>query len=308
MKTIPGGAYPAMLTPFTMEGAVDYPAVVRLMKWYEDLNCAGVLALCASSETETLSLEERTELAKVIVANKGRMTVVLSGHVGETMEEQITEMNAMASAKPDALCFITARINKLAENDDDRFIELLDELVDGIEDKEIPLGFYEQPSQWNKPLNEKILRHCLESGRYVFCKETSCRAGAIKAKIDVVRGTNFGIYNANSSLLLQSLKDGAAGFCGIMGNIHPDLYQWLCENWQRYPGMAEHISDYLGVSGEATSQYPAIAKYFINMTGAEMTHYTRRGGYVELSEQNMYRMGQLDRLNKAIRAELRNLK
>ena len=63
MKTIPGGAYPAMITPFTLDGAIDYPAVARLMKWYEDRNCAGVLALCASSETEKLTLEERVELA-----------------------------------------------------------------------------------------------------------------------------------------------------------------------------------------------------------------------------------------------------
>ena len=92
MKTIPGGAYPAMITPFTLDGAIDYPAVARLMKWYEDRNCAGVLALCASSETEKLTLEERYELAKFIVEHKGKMTIVVSGHNGDSIEEQIEEM------------------------------------------------------------------------------------------------------------------------------------------------------------------------------------------------------------------------
>ena len=100
MKTIPGGAYPAMITPFTLDGAIDYPAVARLMKWYEDRNCAGVLALCASSETERLTLEERVELAKFIVEHKGKMTIVVSGHNGDSMEEQIEEMNAMVRPAP----------------------------------------------------------------------------------------------------------------------------------------------------------------------------------------------------------------
>ena len=308
MKTIPGGAYPAMITPFTLDGAIDYPAVGRLMKWYEDRNCAGVLALCASSESEKLTLEERIELAKCIVEHKGKMTVVVSGHVSDSLEDQIEEMNAMAKTGADALCFITARINKLAGNDEDRFIEILDQLVDGIEDKDIPLGFYEKPDQYNLNMTPKILRHCTDTGRYVFLKETSCRSDAIKVKIDAVRGTNFGIYNANSTLLYQSLQDGAAGFCGIMGNVHPDLYQWLCDNWKKYPEMALRVSDFLGTSGEILSQYPAIAKYHISQTGAEMTHYTRRSGLEELKEQNTYRMHQCERLTESLRAELRNLK
>ncbi|MBR4941911.1 MAG: dihydrodipicolinate synthase family protein [Clostridia bacterium] len=308
MKTIPGGAYPAMITPFTLDGAIDYPAVARLMKWYEDRNCAGVLALCASSETEKLSLEERYELAKFIVEHKGKMTIVVSGHNGETLEEQIEEMNLMAKSGADALCFITCRINKLAGNDEDRFLELLDQLVDGIEDKEIPLGFYEKPDQYNINMTPKMLRHCTATGRYVFLKETSCRSDAIKVKIDAVRGTNFGIYNANSTLLYQSLKDGAAGFCGIMGNVHPDLYQWLCDNWEKYPDMALRVSDFIGSTGEICNQYPAIVKYHISQTGAEMTHYTRREGLIDLREQNTYRMHQCERLTDSLRAELKNLK
>ncbi len=308
MKTIPGGAYPAMITPFTLDGAIDYPAVARLMKWYEDHNCAGVLALCASSETEKLTLEERYELGKFIVEHKGKMTIVISGHIGETMEEQIEEMNAMARTGADALCFITCRINKLAENDEDKFIELLDKLVDGIEDKDIPLGFYEKPDQYNIGMTEKILRHCVENGRYVFLKETSCKSDVIRKKLEVVRGTNFGIYNANSTLYYESLKDGAAGHCGIMGNVHPDLYQWLYENWEKNPEKAQYVSDFIGTTGEILNQYPAIAKYHINATGAEMTHYTRRHGLENLAEQNTYRMHQCERLTEVLRAELASLK
>lgn len=306
MKTVPKGAYPAMLTPFTLDGAIDYPAVKRLLKWYNDCGCTGVLALCASSETTHLSLEERIELGKFIMENKGNLTIIISGHVSDTLEDQLTELNAMAALKPAALCLIVSRLNQNNETEDE-FIVNIQTIMDGLEDKEIPLGFYEWPGPRNRSLSEKILKFCADTGRFVFLKETSCRTEVIRAKIKAVEGSNFGIYNANSTLLLESLKDGAAGFCGIMGNYHADLYQWLCDNFEKYPKEAERLSDYLGVMSAVTDHYPAAAKYCQHLYGAEMTTYCRKMDGLNMSEQNLYRVRQMETVANELRAWLKTL-
>ena len=277
MKTFPKGAYPAMITPFKEDGAIDYPAVGELLRWYERMNCSGVLALCASSETEKLSLDERVELAKYIVAHKGKLVIIASGHVSDSVEDQLTELNAMADAGVDGLCLIVGRLNQHNETEDE-FIENIKVIMDGINNKEIPLGFYEKPCPENRSLSEKIIKFCADTGRFAFMKETSCDPDVIAAKIRAAAGSPFGIYNANSVLLYDSLKAGAAGFCGIMGNFHPDLYQWLCVNHEKYPAEAKRLADYISAIGETGDQYPASAKYHQNLYGAKMSTYLRRTG------------------------------
>ncbi len=306
LPTIPKGCYPAMITPFTLEGKIDYPAVKRLLKWYNDCGCAGVLGLCASSETTELSLEERVELGRFILENKGNLTVVISGHVSNSFEDQVRELNAMAALKPAALCLIVSRLNQNNETEDE-FIANIQRIMDALDDKEMPLGFYEMPGPNNRSLSEKILKFCASTGRFVFMKETSCETEVTRAKIKAVEGTNFGIYNANSTLLLESLKDGAAGFCGIMANYHADLYQWLCDNFEKYPKEAERLSNYLGVMSAVTQQYPATAKYCQHLYGAEMTTYCRKMDGLKLSEQHLYRVRQMEALANELRAWLKTL-
>ncbi len=307
MKTIQKGAYPAMLTPFTPEGEIDYPAVGRLLRWYERLNCPGVFALCASSEINTLSLEEKVSLAKYIVANKGKLTIIASGHTSDSIEDQINELNAVVATGVDCLCLIVGRLNQHGETED-QFIENIKTIIDGLENKEIPLGFYERPEKFNRMLSEKILKFCASTGRFAFMKETSCTIEGITAKINAVKGSDFGIYNANSTLLLESLKAGAAGFCGIMGNFHPDLYQWLCENYDKHPAEAERVSDYLGVLSQIANQYPGIAKYHINRYGTEMSTYCRKEQKEPFKEENTYRIDQAERIVNELRAWLKTVK
>ena len=235
------------------------------------------------------------------------MTVIASGHVSDSFDDQIEELNAVVETGVDGLCMIVDRLN-LKRETEDGYIDNIKTVMSELDNKEIPLGFYERPSEFNRSLSEKILQFCAGTGRFVFLKETSCKKAVIAEKIKAVEGSNFGIYNANSSLLYESLKDGAAGFCGIMGNFHPDLYQWLCENYDKHPAEAARLSDYLGVLGEITNQYPAIAKYHINAYGSEMTTYVRRTGLAPLSEEHTYRIHQAERIVSELRDWLATVK
>ena len=49
-KRFPGGVWPVMLTPFTEENQVDYPALKELVEWYIENGVDGLFAVCQSSE------------------------------------------------------------------------------------------------------------------------------------------------------------------------------------------------------------------------------------------------------------------
>ena len=79
-ELFPDGVWPVMLTPFTDDDKVDFPALKRLVDWYVENGVTGLFAVCQSSEMFFLSLEERAAISKAVVeAAAGRVGVGLWG-------------------------------------------------------------------------------------------------------------------------------------------------------------------------------------------------------------------------------------
>jgi 4-hydroxy-tetrahydrodipicolinate synthase len=117
-------------------------------------------------------------------------------------------------------------------------------------------------------MSAERLKGCAAYKDFVFLKDTSCNIDSIKAKISAVHATNLKLFNANSATLLDSLKLGAAGFSGVMANIHPELYVWLISNWRDQPKRAEKLMDFLSMASLLETQlYPACAKYYLVLEG-----------------------------------------
>ena len=111
--------FTTMITPYRADGAVDLDTVDAYVGWYFENGLDGIFAVCQSSEIFYLSLEERVALnarvyerAKHLERESGkRFTVVSSGHVGDTVEEQIRELNAIWQSGTDCLILITNRLD-----------------------------------------------------------------------------------------------------------------------------------------------------------------------------------------------------
>ena len=106
------GIVPVMLTPFTDGGEVDYASLERLIEWYLANGADALFAVCQSSEMQYLSLDERAAIARFVVRQAGgRVPVIASGHVSETLADQTNELRAMADTGADALVLVTNRLD-----------------------------------------------------------------------------------------------------------------------------------------------------------------------------------------------------
>lgn len=290
MKNYNHGSYPTMITPYLSDGSVDYETLKKMVRWYHDNGCAGIFSVCQSSEIFFLSLEERVKINKTVydetqkIASEGgrKMTIVSSGHISDTIEEQAKELNAVIGSGTDALILITNRLAREDESDE-VFIQNAEKLLSLLPD-DIALGFYECPYPYKRLLTDKILRWCVEKKRFRFIKDTCCDADEIKKRLQILDGSGFLLFNANCQTLLSTLRDGGAGYCGIMANYHPRLYAWLCENFEREKEKAELVSSLLCTAGftENGLPYPLSAKYHFNLEGIKMELTTRKpnGGEV----------------------------
>lgn len=253
-----------MLTPFTKNNEVDYPALGQMVEWYIENGVSGLFAVCQSSEIFHLTLEERVGIARWVKKKvAGRVPIIASGHVSDDFEKQVEELNAMVATGIDALILIT---NRLATNDEDDTVLLgrLEKLMNSLP-SDIPLGFYECPYPFKKLLSPAVVRECANTGRFFFYKDTCCDIDQIREKLIASKGTNLKLYNANTTTLLQSLKEGVVGYSGVMANIHPELYVWLCQNPDS--PKAQEVSDALTLCSLIERQlYPINAKYAMQLS------------------------------------------
>ena len=79
----PNGVWPVMLTPYTEDSKIDYPALEKLTEWYFENDCDGLFAVCQSSEMFQLTLEERCKIAAAVKKYANGKPVIASGHISD---------------------------------------------------------------------------------------------------------------------------------------------------------------------------------------------------------------------------------
>lgn len=154
-------------------------------------------------------------------------------------------------------------------------------------------------------MRPETLRELAETGRFAFLKDTCCDLELIRKKLKATEGTGLKIYNAVSATLLESLRMGCAGYSGVMANFHPELYGWLCENFQKQPEKAQRLQDILGVFSVMESRvYPVCAKYYLNALGVSMGLHSRARSAAEFTPNLQMEFDQLLRLTERVKSEI----
>ena len=256
---IKNGIYPTMIVAYKESGEIDYEAMGDLIEWYIKEGVHGIFALCQSTEIVYLSIEERLKLGKFVMEKvAGRVPVVMSGMTADTLEGQIEEAKLIAALKPDALVLLSNRI----DNDEHYTLTEKVKLILKELPEDMPLGIYEIPVPYKRLITDEELEFMAKSGRFAFIKDTCCDIDLMRRRAEIVKGCNFGLFNANAATVLDTFRIGYAGFSGIMANIHPALYVWLFEN-QNDP-KADRILQYIAMTSVIEARcYPIIAKRYL---------------------------------------------
>lgn len=307
MRNINNGVYPTMITPFIADGKVDYQAAEKLVEWYWKHNCDGIFASCQSSEIWFLPLEDRVKLAKTVkdkadslaseYPEHKKMSIVASGHVSDSFEDQVRELKMIAETGVDSVVLISNRMD-IENTSDDRWIADTKKLIEALPEN-ITFGVYECPKPYKRLLTFKMIEWLKQTGRFSFIKDTCCDADIIAERMKQLSGTPIQLFNANTQTLLKSLQLGAHGYCGIMANMHPQMYVWLCDNFRNQTENAEYVQALLSVCSfvESGLAYPVIAKYHLKeFEGIDMSMFTLSRNPAELTDYQKDCVGQMNHL------------
>lgn len=301
-KTISDGVWPTMVTPFTASEGIDEKALAAMVEWYLARGVQGLFAVCQSSEMFYLSLAERVALARrVVELVDGRVEVIASGHISDSLEDQVREVTRIAETGVDAVVLVTNRFAR-ADEPDAVWKRNLTQFLARVPD-EIALGFYECPYPYKRLLTPDLLAWCADLDRFVFLKDTCCDLGQIRDKLALAG--QIKLFNANAATLLGSLQAGAAGYSGVMGNFHPQLYAWLCAHWADSPARARRLQTFLGVSSVIEARaYPVSAKYYLQLEGLPLTCHSRTRPVADLVDSFRRELTQLRELTADLEGQI----
>jgi 4-hydroxy-tetrahydrodipicolinate synthase len=246
-----------------------------------------------------LSDSESLQLVRFVLDYvDGRVPVIASGHTACGLSQQIDQLGAMARTGVDSVIMISNRF-VLPEEGDDLLLARLMKITAALPDT-VGLGIYECPHPYKRLLPDDVIDWCARSGRYTFIKDTCCDIETIRRRVERVKGSRLHIANANGQTLLSSLQAGAHGYSGVMANFHPELYVWLCDNWQKEPEKASILFAYLSTASLAEYlDYPICAKDYQKSIGnfKSATARTREtgnyyAGHFQDSIRQMTRLGE----------------
>ena len=274
-KKIPSGLWPVMLTPFKQNKQIDFSALDDLTQWYIDSGVAGLFTVCGSSEMYTLTDEERLKMAKHVSAKAAnKVPVVATGTFGGSIQNQAQFVKKMADT---GIAAVVCLVNQLADKDqnDDLWKANTEKLLSLTGN--IKLGLYECPNPYHRILSPALLEWIISTERFVFLKETSGNIDLIKEKIAISKNSPLSFFNAHSGSILESLQCGGDGFCGIAANFYPELFAWICNNFEDQNEKAQQLQQFF-INNEKPvieHKYMTSAKKFIAMRGIDI-HTTCR--------------------------------
>jgi len=285
------GVWPTMVTPFYEDGRLDLDGTARLTEWFIEQGVAGLFTVCLSSEMYELTPDERLQLATAVVkAAGGRIPVAAGAVYAGSIAQQAEFARRMADTGVDTVVVIANQLVG-SEADECQWQAAMEEYLSPMPDK-VRLGVYECPVPYHRLLSPELLGWVASTGRFVFTKDTCTHLPTILEKLEAIKDSGLGFYNAHTATLLASLRAGGSGYSGTAANVFPKLLVWLCEKYATYPREAESLQNLLSVADSYVGhQYPSSAKERIRMQGVAMETASRKN-HVTYAWRDRYVMEQ----------------
>ncbi|MGD0018941.1 MAG: 4-hydroxy-tetrahydrodipicolinate synthase [Candidatus Limnocylindrales bacterium] len=220
------GAYTALVTPFTPDGAIDKPAFGALVHRQLDACIDGLVLAASTGESPTLSPEEREWLVRTAVEiaserpSRCRVKIVANTGSNDTAATIRATRRAAELGADLAMC-VAPYYNK----PDQRMIEAHFRAI--ADDGAMPIVVYNVPSRTGVNVEPATLMRLAEHPRIVAVKEASANMDQI-ATILRDRPAGFSVMAGDDAWTLPMLSMGGDGVICTCANEIPGEMAAMC--------------------------------------------------------------------------------
>ena len=208
------GSLVALVTPMNADGAVDYPAVDRLIDWHVEAGTSALVIAGTTGEAATLTHEEHADLIRHAASQAGGRIPVVAGTGSNSTAQTIALSVAVSSAEIAAFLVVTPYYNKPTQEGMARHFTAIADAV------EQPLILYNVPGRTGVDLLPETVGRLAEHPRIAACKEATGeveRAGRLRK----LCGEEFSLYSGDDATARAFMLAGGDGVISVTSNVAP---------------------------------------------------------------------------------------
>lgn len=205
----------ALITPFKADGSIDYDALLRLVE-YQIKNGADFLCIMGTTaETPCLSLEEKTQLKKLLVERVAGRVPLLMGCGGNNTAAVVHDLKTGDWQGIDGILSVCPYYNKPSQEGLYQHFKAI------AEASPVPVVLYNVPGRTGVNMTaETTLRLARDFQNIVAIKEAS---GDITQMDDIIKNkpSHFDVISGDDGITFPLITLGAVGVISVIGNALP---------------------------------------------------------------------------------------
>ena len=217
------GSLVAIVTPMQQGGALDLPALHRLIDFQIANGTAAIVIVGTTGESPTVSVEEHCQLIQAAIDHAAGRVPVIAGTGGNSTTEAIELTQFAKRAGASACLSVVPYYNKPTQEGLYRHFRTIAESVD------LPLLLYNVPGRTVADLaTETVLRLAEVPGIVGMKDATSDLPRLVDLRNRLPGGRKFVLYSGNDDTALPFMLLGGDGVISVTANVAPAQVSAMC--------------------------------------------------------------------------------
>jgi 4-hydroxy-tetrahydrodipicolinate synthase len=211
MKTSLAGAYTAIVTPFTRDGAVDYGRFRDLVEAQIAGGIDGLVPVGTTGESPTVDFDEHKKIVEVCIETARRRVKVIAGTGGNATAEALELTRHAQAAGADASLQVTPYYNKPNNTGLIRHFT-------AVADLGLPVVLYNVPGRSGREIPVDVVAELAKHPQVVSIKEAG---GSVDRVSQILTRCSIEVLSGDDSLTLPMISVGAVGVISVASNVAP---------------------------------------------------------------------------------------
>lgn len=215
------GCGTALVTPFTKDGAIDEPALRKLVDWQIAEGIHFLVPCGSTGEAVTLTLAEHRRVVEITVDQaKGRVAIVAGAGSNDTAKA-VAMSKEMKAAGATHLLHVSPMYNKPPQRG---IIAHFERIADATD---LPIIVYNVPGRTGSNIEPMTTLALARVRHIVAVKEASGNLGQI-TDILKERPEHFSVLSGDDEMTLAVMAAGGDGVISVVSNATPKKMAQLC--------------------------------------------------------------------------------
>mgnify|MGYP003671860174 CR=1 FL=1 len=215
------GSIVAIVTPMHSDGALDLPALNKLLEWHIASGTSAIVIVGTTGESATLSTDEHCDLVAHCVKEVNGRIPVIAGTGSNNTAEALYFTESAKQNGADAALLVTPYYNRPSQ---EGLYQHFKHIAEGVD---IPQILYNVPGRTACDLQLATVKRLAEIENIVAIKDAS---GDVARGLELIKhcGEKLAIYSGEDALSLPLILAGADGTISVTANVAPKLMSQMC--------------------------------------------------------------------------------